>query len=148
MKTKLDRANYILLGIANIFTAIIIMIIGAIALYYWCIGMSDSNGGGWLLMIIMMLGIMIVPWLFMILVQMGMYIVGLVQYRRNRVKLSRIFGLISSIASFVASMMCVLVSITILSVEFEVMIVAVGITFICASYSIMTIVFSCVNISK
>lgn len=147
-KTILDRINYILLGITNIVTVTVIMVLAAIASYHWYVGIGDSNGGGWILMMLFILGIACLPWLLMLAIQIVMFIIGFVKYRRNNILLSRVFGLISSIASFIAVLIC---SVTLLRAlsnwpEYTIVIFIVGV--VSAVHCITTIVFSCINISK
>lgn len=148
MKTKLDRTNYILLGITNIVTVVVIMVLGVIAMYYWCVGMSDSNGGGWLLMILIMLGIACLPWLLSLAAQLAMYIVGFIQYRRNNVMRSRVFGLISSIASVVANLISSITLLSAFSKEWSYFIVILSVGAVVVTYCITTLVLSCINMSK
>ena len=147
-KNKLDRINYILLGITNIVTVAVIMVLGGIAMYHWCVGMSDSNGGGWLLMMLIILGIACLPWLLSLALQVVMFIVGFVQYRRNNVMRSRVFGLVSSVASFVASLICSITLLAAFSETWSYFVVILSVGIIVVGYCLTTIVLSCINMSK
>lgn len=147
-KTKLDRANYIMLGITNIVTVTVIFVLLTIAAYYWCVGMSDSNGGGWLLMMLFILGIACLPWLLSLAVQLAMFIVGFVQYRRNNVMRSRVFGLVSSVASFVANLISSITLLSAFSKEWSYFVVILSVGIVVVGYCLTTIIFSCINMSK
>ena len=147
-KTKLDRINYIMLGITNIVTVTVIFVLFTIAAYHWCVGMSDSNGGGWLIMILLILGIASMPWLLALASQLTMYIVGFIQYRRNNVMRSRVFALISSIASFIATLICGITLLSAFSNDWSYFVVILSVGTVVAGYCLTTIVFSCINMFK
>ena len=90
VKSKLDKVIYGMLSVPMIFSGGCLLVMAVLALWGMCIGAGDSNGGGWLIFIILVAGIVCLPWILCVITQCILYIVGFIQFKRNRMAASRI----------------------------------------------------------
>lgn len=147
-KTKLDKVNYITQGVFNGILATVFAVLLYFAFYCFCIGVQDSNGGGWIMMIVAMCGIVIFPWVLLGIGQIVTYIIGWKRYRQNRLKSCRVLALISSVLSILVCGIFTVATLAFYLKELYMMNGIFVVGFIALGYCIMNLVFSCVNITK
>ncbi len=108
-KCKLDKVTNIMLMIA---TGLLILLMLAIAAYalYWCVeAMGDPNGGGWILLIIMLLGIFSFSLILGWLIKCILFVVAEICYRKNQMIAYRVLGIIYSAMSILECICLILV---------------------------------------
>ncbi|MBE5865279.1 MAG: hypothetical protein E7292_03570 [Lachnospiraceae bacterium] len=103
-KTGLDKAAYIMLTISMIVTVLCIVALIGISIYGIGVGLGDSNGGGWLIFIVMAMGVVLVPTIISWIAQLILYFHGMRQYKKGNLKTARVLGIINSAVAIFGSL--------------------------------------------
>ena len=98
-KTGLDKIAYVMLTVSGILALLCIVGVLVASIYGFVVALGDSNGGGWLLLLIFMAGIYFLPVIVSWVVQVILYIKGLGRYRKGNLPSARTFGIINCIVS-------------------------------------------------
>lgn len=116
-KNGLDKTAYILLGLPVLVAAI--CAVGIVVGTIWCFftALGDSEGGGWLLFIMFLLGIVVVPCFVCWIVQCAVYASGLRQYIEGNIGAARGTGLKCSVISLIGNIIIFVLGLKILEPE-------------------------------
>lgn len=102
-KIGLDKAAYAMLTVSGLLA--LLCIVGGLgaSVYGFIEALGDSNGGGWLMLIILMVGIFFFPTIVSWVVQVVMYTIGMRRYKKGNLPSARTFGIINSIAAILGN---------------------------------------------
>lgn len=103
-KTGLDKAAYVMLTISMIVTVLCIVALLGISIYGIGVGLGDSNGGGWLIFIVMAMGVVLVPTIISWIAQLILYFQGRSQYKKGNLRSARVLGIINSAVAIFGSL--------------------------------------------
>ena len=107
-KTRLDKTAYVMLTVSGILALLCITGVLAASIYGFVVASGDSNGGGWLFLLIFMAGIYFLPIIVSWVVQVILYIKGLGRYRKGNLSSARTFGIINCIVAILGNI-CLIV---------------------------------------
>ena len=102
-KIGLDQAAYVRLSVSSILATLCILGTFGASVYGFVEALGDSNGGGWLMLIILMLGVYFLPTIISWIVQVIMYVMGRSRYKKGNMPLARTFGIINAIAAILGN---------------------------------------------
>ncbi len=116
-KNGLDKVAYILLGLPVLVAAI--CAVGTVQATIWCIitALGDSEGGGWLLFIMFLLGIVVVPCFVCWIMQCVTYVSGLRRYMEGNIAVARTKGLKCCVVSLIGNIIVFVLGLKILEPE-------------------------------
>ena len=86
-KIGLDQAAYVRLSVSSILATLCILGTFGASVYGFVEALGDSNGGGWLMLIILMLGVYFLPTIISWIVQVIMYVMGRSRYKKGNMPL-------------------------------------------------------------
>lgn len=98
-KNKLYKRVYAMLSVPAIISALLLSAVIVAGIYITVVGLGDSNGGGWLIFIVMIFGIVFFPGLLAWFLQAFFFFSGLKKYRKNDMKNARTMGMVCAISS-------------------------------------------------
>jgi len=70
-----------MLSVPAIISALLLIAVVVAGIYITAVGLGDSNGGGWLIFIVMLFGIVFFPVLFAWFLQAFFYFMGFIKYK-------------------------------------------------------------------
>lgn len=103
---KLDLISYILLVIPSLSAFLLTLGILGLTVYFGIEAFTTSaDFGGWILIIMMLLGVVAVPLLIASIIEWILYIIGLVNYKKQKMGRARVLALISDIMGMLNNFM-------------------------------------------
>lgn len=103
---KLDLISYILLVIPSLSAFLLTLGILGLTVYFGIEAFTTSaDFGGWILIIMMLLGVVAVPILIACIIEWILYIIGLVNYKKQKMGRTRILALISAVMGMLNNFM-------------------------------------------
>lgn len=98
-KNNLYKRAYAMLSVPAIISALFLIAVVVAGIYITAVGLGDSNGGGWLIFIVMLFGIVFFPVLLAWFLQAFFYFMGLIKYKKNDIQNAGTMGRICAISS-------------------------------------------------
>lgn len=103
-KTGLDKAAYTMLTFSGILALLCMLTLIGLSVYGFVVGIGDSNGGGWIIFLIMVGGIVLVPAIISWVAQLILYFQGIRRYRKGNLRSARALGIGNCIAAILGNL--------------------------------------------
>ncbi len=95
---NLLKKAYALLSVSAVISGILLIVAIGIGIYYTVVGLGDSNGGGWLLFIVLIFVVIFFPSILGGVLQILFYLMGTKAYKIENTERAKTYGMISAIA--------------------------------------------------
>lgn len=102
---KLDLISYILLVIPSLSAFLLTLGILGLTVYFGIEAFTTSaDFGGWIFIIMMILGVVAIPCLIVSIIEWVLYIVGLINYKKQKMGKARLQAVLSATMGFLNTM--------------------------------------------
>ena len=147
-RNTLDKANYILLSIPNIIVVTVMVPLALMGTYLFFVGSQDTNGGGWIMFLVMLFGVLMAGLFICWILQALFFLIGFKKYLRANYVGARRMALVSSIFAIISCAVFVLFMIPSFDAFEQGKFITASLLGYGLTYSIITFIISVINMTK